>query len=104
MKDLFSGAPQLFGGLDNELELVKHIPKKFQDYNNTWSAYAMNVFYGGGTTANWKWRSDDPAVRSKQLACWKAALTSWNTSHEDKASLTGWMLSKMLTEIPKGGK
>jgi hypothetical protein len=98
---LFSGTPGPLGGLSNELELVKHIPKAFRPYENPWSTYAMSVFYGGGSTANWKWRSDDPQIRRQQLLCWKAALNSFETQHEDKASLTGWMLSEMLTEVPK---
>lgn len=102
MKDqLFSGTVNIIGCLSNEHELVKHIPKEFRDWNNPWCRHSMDIFFRGGNTKDWKWRSSDQQVRNQQLRCWKAALSSFETKHEDKVALVGWMLSKMLTEVPK---
>jgi hypothetical protein len=95
---LFEGSIS-FAGLSNERELAKLCPAEFRKPNR-WSRYAMKIFYSGGSTANWKWRSDNPEERGYQRKCWVAILSGFDLSHEDKTAVSGWMLSEMLTEVP----
>lgn len=97
---LFSGEAGFLGGLSNERELAKACPAEFQQ-DNPWSDYAMNLFFSGGNIANWKWKSGDDVERRRQLACFKALLGTFDLRHEDKEAVAGWMLSEMLTEVPK---
>ena len=96
---LFAGRPEGLGGLSNEEELVKECPPEFLS-NNPWSNYASSIFFQGAKVATWKWKSDDPAERRRQMACFKGLLGSF-IDHNEKESVAGWMLSEMLTEVPK---
>jgi hypothetical protein len=97
---LFSGEPVVFGGLSNEEVLAKECPEKFKD-SNPWSNYASSVFFRGANISNWKWVTEDQYTRKKQLACFHGLLSGFNLHHEDKEAVAGWMLSKMLKEVPK---
>ena len=39
--------------------------------------------------------------RQRKLSCFKSLLGSFDIKHEDKEAVAGWMLSEMLTEVPK---
>lgn len=97
---LFKGTPSFLGGLSNENELAKECPKEFRE-NNKWSDAAMELFFSGGNISSWKWKSTDDKNKSHQLACFKAVISGFGLKHEQKEAVTGWMLSEMLTEIPK---
>ena len=97
---LFAGQPWPLGGLSNERELAKTCPPKFKN-GNAWSSYASRVFFGGANIANWKWKSDDEAVRRHQKGCFHGLLGTFDLKHEDKEAVAGWMLSEMLTEVPE---
>ncbi len=97
---LFAGNGQPFGGLSNERELAKLCPPEFKR-GNPWSSYASRVFFGGANIANWKWKSDDEAVRRHQKGCFHGLLGTFDLKHEDKEAVAGWMLSEMLTEVPE---
>jgi hypothetical protein len=96
---LFDGRPNPLGGLSNEDELARECPDEFKD-ENPWSSYAMKLFFFGGNITNWKWKSGDPAKRSRQTRCFRGLLGTFNIPH-DKEAVAGWMLSEMLTEVPK---
>ncbi len=98
-EQLFTGQPGIFGGLSNENDLVEACPEIFKSPND-WSKYAMSLFYSGGSTTNWKWKSEDKAERRRQEACLKALFESFDVSHEFKEAVAGWMLFEMLTEVP----
>lgn len=98
--ELFSGHPLPFGGLSNEEDLVKKCPEDFKR-RNTWSAYAMELFYRGGNIANWKWKSEDQNQQHHQLGCFRGLLRTYNIEHEEKEAVAGWMLSEMLMEVPQ---
>jgi len=100
---LFAGKPSAFGGLSNEAELVQICPEPFKsDYNyNEWSKAAMMIFFAGGKIGHWKWRTADPAVKQRQMACFNGLLGTWGIKHEAKEAVAGWMLSEMLTEVPE---
>lgn len=97
---LFAGNGQPFGGLSNERELAKLCPPEFKR-DNPWSGYANRVFFEGANVANWKWKSDDEAVRRHQENCFHSLHDTFNLSHKDKEAVAGWMLSEMLTEVPE---
>lgn len=97
---LFTGQPQPLGGLSNEDELAKACPDEFRS-DNPWSDYAMKIFFEGGSTANWKWKSDDKAERNRQIGCFQSVLGTFSLPHEDKEAVAGWMLSEILTEVPE---
>ena len=97
---LFTGQPQPLGGLSNEDELAKACPDKFKS-GNSWSDYAMQLFFKGGNISNWKWKSDDKAERNRQMGCFRGVLGTFSLRHEDKEAVAGWMLSEMLTEVPE---
>lgn len=97
---LFAGNPKIFGGLTNEDELARLCPKEFQD-NNSWSDYAMKLFFRGGNIANWKWKSEETATRRHQRGCFSGLLGTFGLSHGDKTAVAGWMLSEMLSEVPE---
>jgi hypothetical protein len=99
-EQLFAGSPEPFGGLNNEDELAKACPEEFQG-DNPWSDYAMKLFYFGGNIKNWKWKSEDKAVKNKQFACFHGLLGTFGLRNEDKEAVAGWMLSEMLTEVPE---
>lgn len=97
---LFSGKPEFLGGLSNEEALVKICPKQFM-IDNLWSQYASMIFFGGGSTKEWKWRTEDQAIRNRQLSFLKGLLSTFGIKHEHKEAVAGWMLSEMLTEVPR---
>ena len=97
---LFAGQPQVLGGLSNEDELARACPVEFKN-RNPWSNYAMRLFYSGGNIANWKWKSNDEAERSRQMGCLHGLLGTFGLPHEDKGAVAGWMLSEMLAEVPE---
>lgn len=97
---LFGGEPEFLGGLSNENELAVACPDEFKD-DNPWSSYAMKLFFSGGKIANWKWKSDDPSERRRQMGCFHSLLGTFGLPHEDKEAVAGWMLSEMLTEVPE---
>ncbi len=97
---LFSGEPELLGGLSNEDKLYEVCPEKFKK-NNPWSEYAMRLFYSGGKIGHWKWKSQDEKERGKQFACFYSLMGSFGIPHEGKKAVAGWMLSEMLEEVPK---
>lgn len=99
--DLFAGTPSPFGGLSNERELVAVIPDEFRRHNNAWTRYAGTVFFRGADLRSWKWRATDAQTQKRQMACFKAAISGWDLAHEEKEALCGWMLSEMLTEVPR---
>ncbi len=99
-EQLFSGSPLPFGGLSNELELAKACPPEFRKLN-PWSAYADRLFFAGADISNWQWTSSNPDVRSKQLACLRGLLGTFELSHDDKEAVSGWMLSQMLAAVPE---
>jgi len=98
---LFSGKPNFFGGLSNERDLVPLIPTEFRNHRNPWTALASSVFFRGANIAGWSFRTVNQEIRTQQLACFKAALSGFDLQHEDKEALCGWMLSEMLTELPR---
>jgi len=98
---LFSGKPNFFGGLSNERELVSLIPTEFRNRRNPWTALASSVFFQGANITGWSFKTANQEVRTQQLACFKAALSGFDLSHDDKEALCGWMLSEMLTELPR---
>lgn len=97
---LFSGVASPFGGLSNEQELVKLCPEKFKKEND-WGEYAIKIFYSGGIISKWKYKNTDKKEQNKQRACFKGLLSTFGIPHEDKEAVSGWMLSEMLTEVPK---
>lgn len=97
---LFSGDPSGFGGLSNERDLAKSCPQKFRD-RNEWSEYASRIFFSGASTKEWKCKTSNDEEKRKQMACFRALLSGFGLSHEDKEAVAGWMLSEMLTEVPK---
>lgn len=97
---LFSGKPQVFGGLSNELELEEVCPSEFRE-ENSWSDYASKIFFMGADISKWKWRETDPEERKKKLQCFDGLLGSFGISHEGKEAVAGWMLSVMLEEVPE---
>ena len=98
---LFAGEPEPMGGLTNENELARLCPKEFQSGNNPWTAYVSTLFFCGGKITNWKWKSSDDKEKAKQLGYFHCLLSGFGLAHEDKEAVAGWMLSEMLTEIPK---
>jgi len=99
-KDLFSGQPQILGGLSNEEDLVKQCPPEFRQ-GNDWSGYASSLFFEGGQVSHWKWKSDDDEIKGKQMACFHGLLSTFGIGHHEKESVAGWMLSEMLEEVPE---
>jgi len=99
---LFSGKPEIGGGLSNEQELVKICPKNFKKewHHNKWCDAAMTIFFSGGKIGHWKWRSQDEEEKKHQLLCFRSLISGWGLPHEDKTAVAGWMLSEMLIEIP----
>lgn len=97
---LFNGSPNFFGGLSNEEELAEECPAEFKE-DNTWSEYAMKLFFGGGNISNWEWLSEDIEECKKQMACFHGLMGSFDLPHEDKEAVAGWMLSKMLKKVPE---
>jgi len=100
---LFKGGPSIFGGLSNEMELQKECPEEFKKhwYSNKWCKAASKLFFNGGSISHWVWKTTDENIINHQLECFKALLTGFELSHEDKEAIAGWMLSEMLTEVPK---
>lgn len=99
-KKLFSGTPGFLGGLSNEEKLVKLCPDEFKT-ENPWSHAASLLFFCGGKTTDWKWRSPDKAERGRQRACFEGLLRGFGLQHESKEAIAGWMLSEMLSEVPE---
>jgi len=97
---LFSGSPEMLGGLTNEDDLAKACPEEFQR-DNPWSEYASKLFFMGGSIKNWKWKSEDNKVKGRQFACFRGLLGTFGLPHEDKEAVAGWMLSEMLMEVPE---
>lgn len=97
---VFAGEPEPLGGLTNELELAKVCPPEFKR-DNPWSYYAGQVFFFGASVANWKWKSDDEKERLRQKACLRGLVTTFNLDFTDVLAVAGWMLSEMLSEVPK---
>jgi len=94
----------LFTRLSNEDELVrmcKGTEFRRDWVNNKWCELAGKVFFNGADTKDWPWKSDDVEVRANQHRCLHLTLSSFGQQHEDKMAVAGWMLSEMLTEIPK---
>jgi len=98
---LFSGKPGYFGGLSNEEELAQVCPGEFKKKENPWSEYASRLFFGGANISNWKWATDNQEERKQQLACLHGVLGGFALDHKDKEAVAGWMLSKILTEVPE---
>jgi hypothetical protein len=96
---LFSGEPELLGGLSNEEELVESCPEQFKR-GNPWSHLASNLFFGGGRIKHWKWKTNDPEVKKRQMGCFNGLMGTFGIGHEDKEAVAGWMLSEMLAELP----
>jgi len=97
---LFSGKPGFLGGLSNEEELAQICPEEFKK-DNPWSNYASRIFTRGVTISNWKWATDDQNKRKTQFACLDGLLGGFALEQEDKEAVAGWMLSKILTEVPE---
>ena len=97
---LFSGKPEFFGGLSNEEELAQVCPEEFKK-NNPWSDYVSRVFYYGADIRNWKWVTDDQNIRLTQLGYLRGVLGGFALDHKDKEAVAGWMLSRILTEVPE---
>jgi len=97
---LFSGRPGFLGGLSNEEELAQICPKEFKK-DNPWSNYASLIFFRGADISNWKWATEGEAIRKVQITCFHGLLRGFDLAHEDKEAVAGWMLSKMLTEVPE---
>ena len=97
---LFAGEPQPFGGLSNEQELAKLCPPEFNK-DNLWVIYASKIFFGGANITDWKWRSVKDEERQRQMVCLLGLLGSFDLSHEDKEAVAGWILSKILSEVPE---
>ena len=100
IETLFSGKPGFLGGLSNEEELAEICPEEFKK-DNPWSDYTSRIFFGGANTSNWKWATDNQDIRKAQVACFKGLLGGFALDQEDKEAVAGWMLSKMLTEVPE---
>lgn len=103
MSKLFSGKANPFGGLSNERELAKVVPAAFRrDWTtNPWCEYVGHLFYRGGDISDWKWKTDDGDTRKLQMMYFNSLLGGFGLKHEDKIAVAGWMLSEMLTEVPK---
>lgn len=96
---LFSGTSGSMGGLSNERELVEKCPVQFRE-ENAWSAYANLLYYFGGATIAWQWKTADENEKRAQLMCLQLLVGSFDLMHEDKMAVAGWMLSCMLHDVP----
>ena len=99
---LFSGRLEPLVGLPEKKEkkLAETCPDKFRG-DNAWSNYAMQHLSNIIDMANWKWKSNDAAERLRQFGYFSRILGTFNLRPEDKKAVAGWMLSEMLTEVPK---
>ena len=102
--ELFNGIPRDFGGLSNEKELVKLVPQDFRTAKNGWTRYASELFFKGDSTKDWKWKINNEEIRIKRLSILYGLLMTFGIDHNSKEAIAGWMLSEMLTEIPKHGQ
>lgn len=96
---LFSGEPYSTGGLSNEDELARICPVEFKNRHNPWVSYASRLFFEGGIISHWKWRSDGEE-KENQFRIFQSILEGF-MSHSDKEAVAGWMLSRMLFEVPE---
>jgi hypothetical protein len=83
----------------DEFELSEVCPSEFTK-RNPWSDYANHLFFNGGNTSGWKWKSANKEERDWQLGCFSSILRTLTLSHQEKIAVGGWMLSEMLTEVP----
>ena len=91
------------GVVPNWQEVVKATPAEFRDSCSPWSEAAEHIFFKGGQPAMWPWKPDlTDSTRTTMRQYFKAWLGSFDTRHEDKVAGGGWLLSLMLTEVPKG--
>ncbi len=97
---LFEGEPLPQGGLSNARVLAELCSQSFRS-NCEWTLYAREVIRRGGDLRNWRYLAEDPAVRERQFRLFCALLGSHNIPPERRATVAGWMLSHMLTEIPE---
>jgi len=89
------------GVVPNWPEAVKAIPPEFRSNSNAWSQAAETIFSRGAKRSAFTFQ---PSVtdHDAMLRYFKAWLGSFDTRHEDKVAGGGWLLSLMLTEVPKG--
>jgi hypothetical protein len=99
MEILFSGDADGMGGLSNEEDLVRLCPKEF-NMGNSWCVRIYNMTYEVMDTHSWKWREKNPDKQKHQLDCLKNMMSSLFVPFDEKVAVGGWMLSKMLLEIP----
>jgi hypothetical protein len=101
---LFAGKANPFGGLSNEQELAlecRNSEFRIHWTTNDWCEYVTKVFFGGADTSNWKWKSNEADTKTLQKTYFNSLLGGWGLKHEDKTAVAGWMLSEMLSELPK---
>ncbi len=99
---LFSGKISPFGGLSNEKQLFQACPSEFRDWQyNEFCKYAESIFFSGASYKNWSWKTQDAIEQLKQLTILRALLRSFESKHEHKIAIAGWMLSEILNEVPK---
>jgi hypothetical protein len=101
-EDLFKGEPAEYGGLDIESDLLEICPVKFKkNHYNPWLRYAEAMCCCGADISKWRWKSGNEKKREKQWICLQAIFRSPDLSQNDKNALAAWMLSEMLSGLPK---
>lgn len=103
VEELFSGDTPHGGGLTNEQRLWEICPDEFKR-ENPWSEHASSLFSGKGSFffQELEWISNDGKERDRQKSCLYGILTTDRKvlTTEQKNAVAGWMLSKMLRELP----
>lgn len=102
VEQLFSGEPQPFGSLSNEVELSEICPIDFRK-DNPWSKVAKSILHSRAVNdiSHWQWKAGEEETRVQQKRCFHALLQTFELSYENKLAVAGWMLSEMLVEVPE---
>lgn len=97
---LFAGDPMPMGGLSNEDALVRACPEEFRR-GNPWCDYTSKLFFHGADISNWQFKSSDREEKKRQMSCLRGLLETFGIGHNQKEAVAGWMLSRMLSEVPE---
>ena len=110
IKEPFTGHPNSdFTSLTNENEVLEKCPKGFFQKDNPWSNYTSHFLKKREEdeekvilTIHWRYfpESSDEE-RRHQITCFETILISPNLSIKEKKAISGWMLSKILVEVPE---
>jgi len=96
---LFSGKISL-SGLSNAKELPGECPQEFLK-KNPWSDYIRQLLARGAIFDNWEWESSDPEKQNHWHSYPSALINTTDLSCEERVAVGGWMLSEMLSRVPK---